>query len=283
MTRFALLSDLHQEFMRADPHTAWVQKFRSDGALYDGVDAVVFAGDIDVPAKRSLEWIAERFSGIPAVYVLGNHDYYQFHSESSVLQTYPEVLDQARATAAKLGIHLLENDCIEIAGARFIGCTLWTDFRLQTDIPMFEKMQKARGRFGMNDYRRIKRPSQLKPAQRRRLRPIDTIGMHIDSCNFIRTTLASPFGGPSIVVSHHAPHPLSFGSQKRTDLDHCYASDLSSILEGPHAPDIWVHGHIHEFSDYRIGATRVVANPMGYLFSRDGHSEAFDPCFVVEV
>jgi Icc-related predicted phosphoesterase len=29
-------------------------------------------------------------------------------------------------------------------------------------------------------------------------------------------------------------------------------------------PSLWIHGHTHESRDYRLGATRIVANPCGY-------------------
>ncbi len=28
--------------------------------------------------------------------------------------------------------------------------------------------------------------------------------------------------------------------------------------------DLWIHGHIHAHSDYKINKTRVVCNPRGY-------------------
>jgi Icc-related predicted phosphoesterase len=283
MTRIAVLSDLHQEFTLADRQIASAQFFSPDPIL-DAVDVVVLAGDVHVPATRSLDWITRNFSDVPVVYVLGNHDYYQFpQAGGEGLQTYLEVLNRARERANQLGIHLLENDTVEIAGARFIGATLWTDFRLSFDPPMFERMRVARGREGMNDYRRIKRPSQKNPEQRRRMRPIDTIGLHIGTLNYVREVLRVPFAGPTVMVSHHAPHPNSLHSDCIGPLDHCYASDLSAILQQPEAPDLWVHGHIHKKSDYRVGKTRIVANPLGLRFTQDGYSRDFDPQLIVEL
>lgn len=285
MTRILVLSDLHQEFTR-DPLVASTQLFLPK-PIADDIDVVVLAGDVDVPASRSLEWIANNFSGVPTIYVLGNHDYYQFQtagkSPPTEMQTYLQVLENARVRAKELGIHLLENDTVEIAGTRFIGSTLWTDFRLTYDPPIFEKMRAAQGRKGMNDYRRIKRPSQRHPEQRRPMRPIDTINLHIDALNHIWAALREPFSGAKVVVSHHAPHPMSLPSQNFGSLDHCFASDLTATLLRPDAPDLWIHGHVHKSSDYVIGKTRIVANPMGYRFTQDGYAQGFDPALVVEV
>jgi hypothetical protein len=48
--------------------------------------------------------------------------------------------------------------------------------------------------------------------------------------------------------------------------------------------DLWVHGHMHESSDYQIGQCRVVCNPCGYM-TRSGTVEnrRFDPNFIVEL
>ncbi len=58
-----------------------------------------------------------------------------------------------------------------------------------------------------------------------------------------------------------------------------FASNLDSLVAASRAP-LWVHGHIHWVADYRLGATRVLANPRGYPKER---VQAFDPALVVEV
>jgi hypothetical protein len=42
---------------------------------------------------------------------------------------------------------------------------------------------------------------------------------------------------------------------------------------------LWVHGHVHASFDYRIGDTRVLANPQGH----GDENPAFRPGLVVEV
>ena len=75
-------------------------------------------------------------------------------------------------------------------------------------------------------------------------------------------------------------------------IDAAYASDLPAMLEGPHAPDLWIHGHIHRSVDYTVGRTRVLANPRGHDTShrrRDGawieklENPAFDGGFILEI
>lgn len=71
-----------------------------------------------------------------------------------------------------------------------------------------------------------------------------------------------------------------------------FVSDLSEILQSSSAPDLWLHGHVHDGFDYTVGHTRVVANPAGYIHSRrsarnrqdfEFENPAFDPGMVLEV
>jgi Icc-related predicted phosphoesterase len=103
--------------------------------------------------------------------------------------------------------------------------------------------------------------------------------MHERSRAFLRETLATPHDGPTVVVTHHAPHrgslhPRYVGSPANPG----FVSDLEGlILTGK--PELWVHGHVHDSYDYRVGRTRVVCNPKGY----GNENLGFDPCLVVEV
>jgi 3',5'-cyclic AMP phosphodiesterase CpdA len=76
VTRIWLLSDLHQEFVRDPVYGAHpLTSFDPAIAAPPDFDIVVLAGDIDVPLARSITWAADRFAGVPVVYVPGNHDF----------------------------------------------------------------------------------------------------------------------------------------------------------------------------------------------------------------
>ncbi len=259
----------------SDPHAAF------DPAAHapSDFDVVAIAGDIDVPLTRSLEWIAERFASVPLVYVPGNHDFFVIDGEEAF--TMLEMIEAGREKAARLGINLLLDDAVEIDGTRFVGGTLWTDMCLGAGT-IGSHMSDAEGRMGMNDYRRIRRPSSKYPGKRKRIRPIDTIAAHKSTRNFIEATLAEPHDGPTVVVTHHAPHPQSL-DPARKELRWCYASDMSLMLGAPTAPELWLHGHIHRAVDYQVGNTRVASNPRGYAFLPAERDNGFNPGLVIEV
>ncbi|WP_244479804.1 hypothetical protein [Methylobacterium sp. Leaf94] len=53
--------------------------------------------------------------------------------------------------------------------------------------------------------------------------------MHRATRTFLEATLAVEHAGPTVVVTHHAPHPASLRSRAE-DLQWCYASDLSDLI-----------------------------------------------------
>lgn len=275
-----LLSDLHQEFMRdpaaaANPHTVFAPAIHAP----DDFDVVVLAGDVNVPLTASLRWIADRFAGLPVVACAGNHDFY---SNPDAPFTMNEMRARGRDLAGELGIHLLDDSAVTIDGVRFAGGTLWTDFMSVGYGDLRAKIAEASGRFGMTDYRAIKRESTMHPGKRKRLRPEDTIAAHRDTRTFLESELARPHDGATVVVTHHAPHPRSLDGRHGGRLDWCYSSDLSLLMEQT-ATDLWLHGHIHHAVDYRIGGTRVMSNPRGYAFDPSERDNGFDPGLVVEI
>ena len=110
-----VLSDLHLEFAPFEP----VPDLE--------FDVVVLAGDIHSPAKRAVQWAADRFRSKPVVYLLGNHEYYDGRLDTT--------LAEARRDAEGSNVHLLDGDELVIDGVRFLGATLWTDFALAIETP----------------------------------------------------------------------------------------------------------------------------------------------------
>jgi hypothetical protein len=44
---------------------------------------------------------------------------------------------------------------------------------------------------------------------------------------------------------------------------------------------LWLHGHLHAPSDYRVGGCHVVANPLGY--ARKNEQAHFQPASCIEI
>jgi len=259
-----VLSDLHLE-----GDDMWLPSLPADA------DVAIVAGDVMPGPGYAVRWLAPLARRMPVVYVLGNHEFYG-HSVF-------EGLEWARESAAAYGVHLLERDAMVLGGTRFLGCTLWTDFLFhvedgddEQDRAAEERVAKGEAARRMVDYRRIRK--RRLPAEEP-WTPELSQETHRRSVAWLHAEFRKPFDGRTVVVTHHAPHRQSVHPQFASDLlTPSYVSDLSEQI-GRWQPDLWVHGHVHDSCDYRVGRTRVLCNPRGY--GRENH--AFDPGLVVEV
>lgn len=250
--KIRILSDLHLEFDDWAPPAAQA-------------DVVVLAGDIHT-ATKGLAWAREEFPHTPVVYVPGNHEYYgnQRQDLSAAL----------RSTAERLDIALLDGEEKVISGVRFLGATLWTDFRLYGSEPRQIERAMADAKYGMTDFRVIRcRQSGI-------FRPEQSRDLHLAQTRWLAGELAKPFTGPTVIVTHHLPHPQSIHPRYAgNSLNPAFASDLSHLLKPP--VNLWIHGHTHESCDYSVNGTRVVCNPRGYLPMEP--NPAFDAALVVSL
>lgn len=271
--KIQFFSDLH-----VDVHPIKPIVIRKD------VDVVAVAGDVCEGTREAFvalrRIVPER---IPIVAIAGNHEFYR--------RCLPDEIAAAREAAPDFNVLFADDDVVIVGGAvRFLACTLWTDYRVFGAANAAPAMEAARR--GMNDHRLIswsKRPWS-------RFRPQEALLLHERSLRFLETALRAPFGGATIVMSHHGPHFGSVAERFRTDLlTAAFVSDLSprfmpdspnGDLAGPASEGvrakiaIWNHGHVHNSSDYVVkNGTRILANPHGY----GRENPHFDPELVVEI
>lgn len=253
--RILVLSDLHLEFdegLRIPP-----------GAR---PDVAVLAGDI-WSDERGVSWALATFS-CPVVYVPGNHEFYG--------REIGDVRRRLAAAARGTRVHVLDDREVIIEGVRFVGSTLWTDFALDGD----RARAMAAAHLGMTDFRLVRIDDRVGDGPRP-FTPADAAALHGAARRFLEQALARPHPGPTVVVTHHLPSSRSIAARwKGYILNGAFASNLDELLER-HRPALWIHGHTHDSLDYRIGPTRVVCNPRGYL-PREPNL-GFDPGLVVEV
>ena len=80
--------------------------------------------------------------------------------------------------------------------------------------------------------------------------------------SWLRTELAKPYQGKTIVVTHFAPSAKS--QDPRFPLGPGTAGFCSALDDLLPSADLWLHGHLHCPSNYAIGRCQVIANPRGY-------------------
>ncbi len=241
--RILILSDAHIEFHR-DHGSAFMKELPPPS----DVDVVVLAGDIDAgpTVPSGVELFCKRYKHV--VYVTGNHEYY--HSSPGEVH---QKLD--RLGSAYPNFHWLLNKTVEIEGQRFLGSTLWVP-----DCPSVRAVKDE-----INDFHVI---ANFEPWVFRQ---------NAYTHSFLMTNVEEE----DIVVTHHAPSMLSCAPQFRH-------SPLNVLFADPHEdmiraskPAMWIHGHMHNSSDYLLADTRVVCNPFGY--AKREENDRFDWAKVIEI
>lgn len=258
--RLLILSDLHHELWKNFAP-------RIDPSL-SRPDVVILAGDINVGAN-AITWAEQTFAGIPVLYVHGNHEAYGKNLE--------EAQKEIAATAALTkNVHFLDCGEYRLGRVRFLGATLWTNFRLFGDDDRQAAMRTAEA--VMVDYKRIRLASK----GYRKLRAADTAQFHAMHRSWLTERLVEPFDGKTVVITHMAPSMRSVAEEYAGDpASAAYASRLDDLVS---QADVWVHGHMHDSFDYHIGKCRVVCNPCGYMTRGGGiENDQFDPSFVIVV
>lgn len=247
--KIQIVSDLHNEFAEWTPTPT-------------GADLVVLAGDIQIKG-RAVEWALRNFTQ-PVVLVLGNHDYYG--------GSLGHTLSKMRELAAGTNVHLLQDDELILGDVRFLGSTLWTDYRLTGNEPLAQWDAQQM----LTDFKKIR------DEKFSRVRPSQFAASHARSRTFLEAKLNEPFNGRTVVVTHHAPCELSINEHYRQTGGHLSAAFASRLdhLMGEQV-NLWVHGHTHHSFDYDVYGTRVVCNPRGYAPSH--LNEGFNPELIIEV
>ncbi|MFL9900017.1 metallophosphoesterase [Paraburkholderia fungorum] len=241
--RLQIASDLHLEKL------AWKVKF--GGLAPAQADVLVLAGDIHRGSRAVREFASWP---TPVIYVLGNHEFYGGQ--------IGDVEAQSKAESRGGSVVVLAQDEIIMAGVRFLGCTLWTDFRLNHAHrkAMAEATDKA-------DHQCIFARDGTA------FSPENSVREHISSLNWLDERLRSRFAGRTVVVTHHAPHARSLDERVRRSLSAAsFASDLSHLI--PYS-SLWIHGHVHSSLDYRQGGRKVLCNPRGQPRFEEGGANLY--------
>ena len=289
--KIALASDIHLEFGPID--------LKND----QGADVLILAGDIcvadDFVSSRSykqdqaqeyrkfFDQVCKEFPHV--VYIMGNHEHYHGDAAKSY-SILKEHLDYGN-------LHILEKETWTHMGHTFVGGTLWTDMNRNDPITLMHTKGAMNDFNGvLNSNRMVVRrvplymenllytedgknggkyikdekgalvPNGVKfkeePAS---WSPEDTVEDHQQMLDYIDIVIGDP--GNYIVVGHHAPSSRSVADWYKGDtvMNGAFRSELDEFIMDRPQIKLWVHGHMHNASDYMIDSTRIVCNPRGYI------------------
>jgi predicted phosphodiesterase len=243
--KIKILSDLHIEF--------------GDFFIPDGENeketVVVLAGDIGLVKKPYTyrDFIADtcdRFKKV--IWIMGNHEFYGTNFPTALAKVW-------NATLEHENLEIVEKETVVIDNVAFVCATLWTSMDNNNIMTM------ADAKLWMNDYKQIRTGPEYEP-WRQKLAPLDTMSDHRRAVEFIFPEIVKQKedGKKVVVVTHHLPSFQSIHeSRKGDELNGAYASELFEDIADT-KPDVWIHGHTHDSSDYMLADTRVICNPRGY-------------------
>ena len=241
----------------------------------DNETTLILAGDLwsdgNVLKKKNSDgiiWmrlIAAKFKHV--VFVLGNHDFW-----GQCLDTEPDKINEKLQEQGLSNCFLLENSSMTLDNVKFVGGTLWTDYGNRDWASMQGAVEY------MNDYRQIRIGKDY-----RKTVPTDMLHIFDKTKKAIFKTQKDFPEQKLIVVTHMAPSYRSVNEKYRNKRDELSNTWYYSNLEGyilDSEIDLWVHGHMHDCSDYYIGNTRVLCNPKGYFQYED---TGYDEVALIEI
>lgn len=188
--------------------------------------------------------------------IAGNHEHYDgvFEETAPLLRRHLP------------GVTVLDDETVEIEGVRFFGSTLWSDFEGGSEACM-NGVRRRMGEFFFVKTRRLDSGGNETLAK---FRPEDAFAAHEKAWAALTGTVAAGMGKPTVIITHHAPSMKGLNPKfAGNGLDGAYASALDVSIETFEGVPVWVHGHTHIARTYRIGATSVRSNALG--FASKGH------------
>ena len=277
-----LLSDLHLE---SNPH------FRATPV--PGADLLVLAGDIGSYQNGSMlaslgvrDFGLAQFSPLPVsrggagwptpvFFLPGNHEYDGLDFDAAHVQL--------RESCERLGLVWLERESVVLAGVRFVGSTLWTDFDAMStaqartgDITLGEQLKQREKAFRAANFY-LRKNHAFRGGEPMLAEAVREEGLKAQA--WLQQALAVPFQGPTAVLTHFAPSLLS--ADPRYGYTPGTAGFCNSLDELLPLADLWLHGHLHCPIDYLQHGCRVVANPLGY--ARKGEQYGFKPGLLINI
>lgn len=261
MTTFRVMSDLHLEGLRGQTlaKQAWAQ--------YQGEDALILAGDINVGVENVANTIKQFFDlGFPQIfYVMGNHECY--HGELSDMRLFNPTL---KLLVDNDRLHILDADrVIRINDISVFGATLWTNF-------WHDPIAEIDASSFISDFRMI-----------RGFNTTQCYLLNQDHVSYLKQTYEM-VKGKKLIVTHFLPAYEAVSDRWKgqgkveSSLNKYFANRLDDWIEQLENTT-WVFGHTHDHVDKMLGQTRLVANPKGYGNEQIPEHLKFNPFMTIEL
>lgn len=245
---FQYMSDIHLEFYKDAATITSQMQIKSP--------ILILAGDIGNPYQYNyatfLSFCANHYQKI--FLIAGNHEYYQ--KNETMEQTRKQIMN---VISLFPNITFLHNSYEEYLGICWIGSTMWTHI--------------INPQYTINDTTMIPELT------------VDKVNeLHLESKEFIGSTLHHYFQKPCVVITHHLPLlELTLPKFKQSfysKYNQWFATDdMTDIIENQSNILAWVYGHTHEGSIQTFYNREFLCNPFGYPHEKSIPMESFQTVF----
>lgn len=232
------LSDLHLDASNMD----WSKVVNTKS------DIICLIGDISYQDQLLNLCLDRLSSSRPIILVPGNHEYdgHRLYERDAQIQ---EICDSYPNT------HYLNNKSIILNGVKFIGTCLWSDLRTDWPKISLDEIQE-RVEVSIGHLKTIRTPTGAMNSK-------DIIALHEKAKDFIKYSLTHENENvlSKVVLTHFAPSKSSIALANSTLFNSYHVSSCEELIG---LADYWLHGHLHDTSEYKVEDCQVLSNPRGY-------------------
>jgi len=236
--------------------------------LEEKIDVCVLAGDIGSFVMHEADPIKyadqlAHYLGCEVMFVPGNHEYYGC-KDFFMLRTNTVNTRMDR-------VHILDNGSTEINGVRFIGSTLWTDYRL-LGMGMEADCMKTASRYMADHCGAIRKRGangglkNFTVEDARRLCEV--------SQDFMRLILESSPPTPTIIVTHHVPLVYNDTINPKFPVNETTSGFMSHLpdlvdLASKNGTKAWIFGHHHWSLQSEAFGVKLLSSQRGYIHMQE--------------
>lgn len=249
-------SDLHLEFYEN------LRMMNAKDPMLKAVgDVLVIAGDVGYLVDKTIQnlrlwkWMSENYRQV--LMVAGNHEFYNNGDIAGMGESWQKMF------LPNVGYY--HNKVVRIDDTDFILSTLWS---------MIPPVEEFIVQSGMNDYRQIL-------YNRHRLTANDVTNEFEKNILFIKNSVETSDAEKIVVVTHHLPTFAAIDKRFVGDpLNVAFATELGNYIADSRI-NVWIYGHAHHPTDFMVGNTHLVSNPLGYVFA--GEHATFNRSAIIEI
>ena len=242
--KFRVFSDLHIDVNKQFNFN--IPKIPKDNILN------IIPGDISGNFELTIKWLQENIN--KCLFISGNHELAGYDSIGTL-----QYFDNCFKSILIKDKLYLQNSFIEIEDTIFIGSTLFTDYKYDDyyDISNMERAKIFINDFRCGLYDICDDSVQLQPWHYKDLNEI--------SFNYIKTIVEKYKNKKIVIITHHGCSSKDIIEKyKNHILNASFISEYDNFILKHKNIKYWIHGHLHNSSDYVIGKTRIICNPLGY-------------------